>query len=1030
MIDINLQLFEKAYKKLKSSVYFDKTQLVLRNKVVEFENSENFEKSIKDMYESFRDEKKFNTLCNEILSSITILSFPKKLKDNKSDIIINSAPKNIEVDELQHFINMDVRGHILGVLWLMLIGYKIDKQVYKHSYGNRIRKKLLNEISENPTYSPYLFEPYFEQYESWRDTAMTEAARHLGLDEDIVIITMDFKRFYYSVDMNEFAFDKMFNEANNDEANVEALQQLNRLNQFISDVVTNYSIQFDTKLYKGRHILPIGFLPSNVLANWCLKNFDKAIVDGWNPVYYGRYVDDILIVDKVEHNSDIYNEAKNSNLTQEKIIEFFLKQCSKWNGVSNTECNNSQDFALLQIDEDETKQSRNKVKKKSIKVFRINSKYNAISGDKSKIIVQNDKVKIFYFKSGESDALISCFKEKISKNKSEFRQMPEDEAFFQRDDYNEIFVLKNTDTINKFRGVECISIDKFELSKFLGKQLRIGGLIQDRIESRFEKDVLKIFNTRVIIENYTLWEKVIEIFVINERFDAVKKFIKKVIDSIAELKYKEKDRTANIHDIQESLYLSLHSVICRSFSLVWKPEATETLNTIYKEYMQEQELFRAFCCETSQGLYKERQAYCTTRMLDKSVMPIIIDMICKSKVISELANVNLTRFYEVLEIANEKWKVKYKYYPCMVTMYDFAMISCVKQIINSNEAEYIPFDDLKMIYDEQTDYYVKCNYNMKDSYLTKKQVLDGLVDVKAMEIDEKAFKVTVGNTRKSKLRIAIANVALEHKNFEMLVKGSPNRSYLRYRDISYVINQSIDQKVDMLIMPESFVPYEWLSTMARTCARNNLAIVTGVEHIKYKNKVFNLSVVILPYSEDGYKCAYMSFHLKKHYAPSEIQEIRGYRLTEVKGTHYELYKWNDCYFPVYCCYELASIKDRSLFQSYADMLVAVEWNRDTIYYSNILESLSRDIHCYCIQVNSSNYGDSRITKPSKSEEKDIIRTKGGINNTILVDEIDIGALRNFQLKEYELQSKNNQFKATPPEFDTEIILAKIKGFEI
>lgn len=84
-----------------------------------------------------------------------------------------------------------------------------------------------------------------------------------------------------------------------------------------------------------------------------------------------------------------------------------------------------------------------------------------------------------------------------------------------------------------------------------------------------------------------------------------------------------------------------------------------------------------------------------------------------------------------------------------------------------------------------------------------------------------------------------------------------------------------------------------------------------------------------------------------------------------------------------------------MFQSYADFLVAIEWNRDVNYYSNILESLSRDIHCYCVQVNSSNYGDSRITMPSKTEEKDIMRTKGGKNSTILVDEIDIKRLGSF-----------------------------------
>lgn len=118
-------------------------------------------------------------------------------------------------------------------------------------------------------------------------------------------------------------------------------------------------------------------------------------------------------------------------------------------------------------------------------------------------------------------------------------------------------------------------------------------------------------------------------------------------------------------------------------------------------------------------------------------------------------------------------------------------------------------------------------------------------------------------------------------------------------------------------------------------------------------------------------------------------------MKEVIGKHYELYQWHDCYFPVYCCYELTSIVERAMFQSYADFLVAIEWNRDVNYYSNILESLSRDIHCYCVQVNSSNYGDSRITMPSKTEEKDIMRTKGGKNSTILVDEIDIKRLGSF-----------------------------------
>ena len=143
---------------------------------------------------------------------------------------------------------------------------------------------------------------------------------------------------------------------------------------------------------------------------------------------------------------------------------------------------------------------------------------------------------------------------------------------------------------------------------------------------------------------------------------------------------------------------------------------------------------------------------------------------------------------------------------------------------------------------------------------------------------------------------------------------------------------------------------------------------------------------------------------------------------------YELYNWNDFWFSVYCCFELTSIYDRSMFQAYADAIIAVEWNRDTNYYSNIVESLSRDLHCFCIQVNTSEFGDSRITIPSKTETKDLLKVKGGKNPAILLDTIDITGLRNFQLKGHALQEKSadgKKYKPTPPDFNYNVIRKKI-----
>lgn len=1016
-MQINSRLFKIAYKKLKSSVYFDKSQTILRDELVAFESRK---KDIDDYLEEFAldylNAEKRTEIEDDILDSISYYAFPKSFISDSDDMIKNFSSKEIEVDKNQYFIKMNIQGHILGVLWILLIGYRLDKQMYDFSYGNRIRKNLNNELSEEPTFSPYLFEPYFQQYEGWRDNAMDQALSYLHAGHDIAVITLDFQRFYYSVDISRKFMDEIYEsvveEIDEDEDGV-----LKALNDLMYGIIRKYASKF--KEFDKRRILPIGFLPSNVLANFALRNFDQAILDGWNPVYFGRYVDDVLIVDKIENNSDLFKRANKNSLRAKDIIQYFLAQCSGWRGLNGIKCEQGKSYALFELDD--SANNSNDIKSEEAdgdkQLYVLNKLYNPRKNDKSKIVVQNDKVRIFYFQSKESDALITCFRETIAKNKSEFRHMPEDEAIFQKDDYSQIYDLNNDETLNKFRGVTGISINKFELSKLLGKYLRIGGLINDIKETKFENQLDKIFNNRVIIENYSVWEKVIEILVINESFTALKKFIDSIVDAINSLTYKSK---RILRREQKTLFLHLHAALNRSLALVWGEDIEQYIVNLYNNDLVGIEQLGHISIKE---INKKRKAYCKTRMVDKSVMPVFIDMLQMNKIYLSDEKTNLTDFGQVMKRVKKEWNSQYNYYPFLVTMYDFSMIECITELGKREGA----FAEPQNMYENQVQNYVKSNYNVP-GYINKVKQFIQIDPFNTKKLPGKpTFLISVGNEKKDKLKIAIANVRLKHDNFEGVVKDNPNRSYERYKDVSKIINEAIDEHADMLIMPEAFIPFEWLATIARTCSRNNLAVVTGVEHIKHMKKIYNLTAVILPYDDFMNKSAYISFHLKTHYAPSEKREINGYRLKAVEGGQYELYKWANCYFPVYCCYELTSITERAIFQSYADFLIAIEWNKDVNYYSNILESLSRDIHCYCVQVNSSDYGDSRITKPSKTEDKDILRTKGGINSTILVDEINIKEMRNFQIKEYELQTSDDRFKSTPPGFKPNIVMKKIKG---
>lgn len=212
-----------------------------------------------------------------------------------------------------------------------------------------------------------------------------------------------------------------------------------------------------------------------------------------------------------------------------------------------------------------------------------------------------------------------------------------------------------------------------------------------------------------------------------------------------------------------------------------------------------------------------------------------------------------------------------------------------------------------------------------------------------------------------------------------------------------------------------------------------MALVTGIEHIVADNTtkkaplVYNLTAIILPYENHRQKFAHVSYHSKVHFSPEEKRQIEGHYLSCCEGNAYELFCWHGIWFPVYCCFELASISDRAFFRSYADIVVAVEWNQDITYFSNIIESMCRDLHCYCIQANSSGPGDSRVLQPSRNETRDIIKTKGGINPSILVTQIDIDALRKFQSLDYPLQKDKKTFKPTPPDLCRTVLEEKRNG---
>ncbi|SEJ43938.1 hypothetical protein SAMN04488018_1492 [Myroides marinus] len=285
-------------------------------------------------------------------------------------------------------------------------------------------------------------------------------------------------------------------------------------------------------------------------------------------------------------------------------------------------------------------------------------------------------------------------------------------------------------------------------------------------------------------------------------------------------------------------------------------------------------------------------------------------------------------------------------------------------------------------------------------------------------------------------KVAIANIKVHDSDMMNSVFNKPNVRKERRQRLFNLINEADKNRADLIVFPECSIPYSWIRLLGERSHKRYLAIVAGLEHwVNSKGLVFNFLVTILPFKFGNYTTSFVRIRLKNHYSHFERHQLTGYRLlipndiSNVKPS-YDLFHFRNVYFSVYNCFELADINHRALFKGKVDFIVASEYNKDTKYFSDVAGSWVRDIHTYFVQVNSSDFGDSRISQPSKSDFMNTVHVKGGENSVTLVGTLKIRNLRSFQFKEYHLQKEcSTLLKPTPPDFDRKDVEARINNIE-
>lgn len=514
-----------AYRKLKHYVYYDKTDLRLRNRLAEFECSPDFDDKLDIVLTVLTSEKPWRCAAfKQWLKEIDYRLVPKKVKlggpqddDDSGDsgrFITNvTSTSHVEVEKVNYFFDGPIEIHLIAVLWIMLEGRYLDAQLGAECCGSR----LLPILHSDSDSSAGLFKKYHEQYSRWRDGGIRKAKQMLIEERtNVAILGLDVQEYFYRIRLNFADVEEAISQAGgeSDESGMSSglLTCLEAIHNAYRIAISSSLGSTHKDLSERDTGIPIGLCSSLVLANWYLKDFDDAVKKSVRPAYYGRYVDDILMV---------IPAAKDPGLSTEAPVPAFIDEVLVRTGI-----------------------------------LRDREELSYEISTRPGLYLQQGKCILQYFDAKHSIAGLEKFQKKLEEQASDFLLMPVDEADNSMEDV--AYELLYAGSVNKFRSVKGMAENRYELAKHLARQTILHLLTDDPPDPKISLGLRKFFKGKNAIEFYDLWERVFTLFQIANDSNAAKLFSRHLESEIKRVRCLSGKEISNrlMEDLQQHLALS------------------------------------------------------------------------------------------------------------------------------------------------------------------------------------------------------------------------------------------------------------------------------------------------------------------------------------------------------------------------------------------------------------------------------------------------------------------------------------------
>ena len=943
----NYNMLLGAYKKLKSYYHYNKNLLFMREKIALFEfDSNTMDLKLKHLAEVLKKPSDYSQEIVEWVSLVDFYILPKTFTEDKSleERFVTSSLPNKSVTRVNFFINMPIELHLFETLWTMFVA-KIahDKDIIKDcSYGNTIDAgalfdKNVDDLKESIRFQKNrLFKIYFPQYCNWKNNAI-EAIESNKKDKNTVLVSLDIKSFFYSI---HWKFDKLYNTIQDDR-----LKELSGLTQIMKLIYEKYTAKINSvrvlpqKLGSKENVLPIGLFSSMLIANIYMSNFDSQICNNTNVIYYGRYVDDILLLLNVSQTGFSADDAgvKKLLVSDNGILERNM---------------NMDDYCLKGYDN---------------------------------LIIQRKKLKTIFFECGKCDNLIR----QIRKTKivpSQMNVVPQNDI--QMTDFEEAaYAIHNFTTETKIRDLGQLEIDRFKLSTHMAELVRASryktshmATVEEKIQRQKEKDkIIKFFRGSNTIEFSSNWINALYFVMLssgtnkkdwNNLEESIRTAIKKITINHLEdirkgksvwVKSKIKKDMNHLFDVCIATALAINP----KFS---KKERKEILELCYK--IRNANLFNHYLVTFSLMNYSDKIGNDT----DFSNMTL-------SELKKEYFDIDKGRKME-LSPRFINFDELFQYYFLRSIVYETGGI-VTDTVIKNIRDTFFKVNNINM-------YWAK---PLSINIQTEKEQIEGY----------KFQRVFIHNEDRDlkKIRIAVANIRLDIEACCMGLNDTPvirNRfEFLSFLATAY---DNGNDKVDYLVFPEFYLPISWMQDVLTFSRKTGITVISGIQYVCKNGIAHNVVGVFARIVSGRYNSSCVLVREKNNYAPLEkkILATEGYRVKDREKPIYICFQEGPLYFGLFLCYEFTDICARGLFKGKADVIFIPENNSDTTYFSNIIETMARDIHAFMVQANTSIYGDSRISGPYSRDQRNIVQIKGGDNDSIIIGTIDVQGVIDDRVK--------------------------------